>query len=335
MDNMSSSRTRRRRSSQNGKFNSSEEDSPVHSKLNDTTNIDKKVSTTSTVPVSPSRKFNSKTRENGKGNNRDSEIVLDVNSILDQLMDDGFDEGPPKLRGKPKSPTPKTPTRVEEKSTKPSRRDEVKSPIKKTPDVKNEIKKSPLHSKFGEELPIYNIRGRRSRNNDSISEASSLPTSPWKQTTPTSVTKDDEPKSAYKISIEEEEQMNLIGNASKSRRRESVLSNGHGDEESDRFDGSPKHVTSKTATGGRDRLKARAFQEFNQDSAEDKMNKRKTVSGDGPLARSASIGRSGSFKNRQQMDGDKALGECAYSIRGKKVPIRLPVYAKLRKNLSL
>jgi len=201
----------------------------------------------------------------------------------------------------------------------------VKSPTADKPpaEVKNDaIKKSPSHTKFGEELPVYTLRkSRRSRNDDSITEPVSEPVSPRKQSTPvatpTRTIRPDggRPRPDYEISAEEEKQMNLSGSVSRYRRKDSELSNGHIEDISDKSDTSPEH-TKPSAT--RDRLKVRAYQEFEKDVALEK-NKRKTIAVDEPakpvgrsgsIGRSASIGRTGSFKRRQQMDGDKALGMC-------------------------
>ena len=384
-DNMSSSRSRdRRRSSAGRKSFSSEEESPLHTKINTppeesrSSNGLKKVSSTVSLhkpPKSPGHTTNLRTKQEngeagGKKGNRGSGIVLDVNSILDQLMGGDFDDLdedlPPvsqkkekeTVKPKPQSPsklsplltrsakppvspekTPNTPPQVKPKASV------VEDPPKTAITTAITPKTSPSHSAFGEELPKFNLRTRRSRQKEeeapkkdtektvsgydkkfiSKSSSSILESSPKTSPKPSpSVSKREttetkprppSPKQEYKISAEEQEQLNMRGVVSQSRRKDSMLINGFPEEEDDKFDDKPYRMRARSTavSGTRDRLKVQAYQEFSQDV--EKMEREKLQAKTRRKNRPASampgevsIGRSGSFKRRQQMDGDRALG---------------------------
>lgn len=295
----------------------------------------RKSKTTSSVLPPKSPQHLPSGRLNGKKGNRGSEIILDVNSILDQLMgeeelDELDEEVPMKKETKPTHTL--APSRQKEKEsvsspsvkTKSSRDDEPTT-VKTTPTPTP--KSSPSHAKFGEELPIYNLRSRRSVNRleggtKNESEESKPPRPVTTDTTPTTkpapvkkeiIDKSPPPKSEYKISTEEKEGLNMTGK--RGRSRESFFSNGLDDEDKDDINTLPSRMrTRSTAIGSqssRDRLRVRAFQDFNLDPEEEKqlvMKGRRKPRPSSTATGDAAIGRSGSFKRRQQMDGDKALG---------------------------
>ncbi len=253
--------------------------------------------------------------------------MLDVNSILDQLMGEEEPEEREKEAPKKKEtkPTPTSPPRQKESVSSPSIKknsflDDEPSSVKTTPTPKG----SPSHAKFGEELPIYNLRSRRKLEGGTKNESEeSKPSRPLTVVTtppakPTAIKNDivdkpPPPKSAYKISTDEKEGLNMSG--TRGRQRESILSNGLDDEYKEDINTPPSRMRTRSTVisshGSRDRLKARAFQDFNLDPEEEKqlvMKGRRKPRPSSTAMGDTSIGRSGSFKRRQQMDGDKALG---------------------------
>ncbi len=297
--------------------------------------------TTSTLPPKSPESVSS-LRVNGRKPNRDSDIVLDVDSLLDQLMGGDVDsldeeETNDKKALKPTA-TQQSPRIKESVTSTPATKPKISDnePVGKNTTTQSP-KRSPSHTNFGEELPIYSLRSRRSVNRmegEIKNDSEVSPKSPRKilpltmDTSPKSITTKPEPvarpsplRSEFKVSTEEEEQMNVRGLASRSRR--SVLQNGqqngHVDnEDEDKGDEIPHRMRARSTvissgSGSKDRLKVRAFKDFTEDieeqqnTAKVKESRRKTRPSSAAVGET-SIGRSGSFKRRQQMDGDKALG---------------------------
>ncbi len=328
----------------------------------------RKSKTTSALPPkSPERVSNM--RVNGRKPNRDSDIILDVGSLLDELMGGDVESSEEEATNdkktiKPMS-TPKSPRAIKESVSSPVIKPKISDdkvskntddkPASKISDDKPASKntttttapspkRSPSHTNFGEELPVYSLRSRRSVNrmeggikNDSENSTSPIvasPKSPRKEISPKttsdvsskttttkteSVVKPPPLRSEYKVSTEEEEQLNMRGQVSRSRR--SVLHNGHhadNDEgDKDKVDEIPHRMRARStvisSSGTKDRLKVRAFQDFTQDMEEQQSTtkpreSRRKARPSSAAVGETSIGRSGSFKRRQQMDGDKALG---------------------------
>lgn len=204
--NMSSSRSRERRHSSAGRKSfSSEDDSPIHIPVNADTksnteissDFKKSKSSSSILPKSsanetkslgngPKSLKSSDYRSNGRVNNtkanRDSDIKVDIGSLLNEIS--SFeDELTAKKDTVVSSKSPSTRTGSSElrdqsaktasnistdKSTSrksSSTADEIKRTqeiaSRKSSTTADEIKRSPSHTKFGEELPIYSIRSKR------------------------------------------------------------------------------------------------------------------------------------------------------------------------------
>ena len=352
---LSSSRSRRRRSSQGRKSISEEEGSPIHGRRSVPTdssqNSDslKKVSSTSALQnlqksSVPLRKPNSNDRLSveKKTKNRDSDIVLDVNSILDQLMGSGgFDGSSDDEEIKLKEPVKSSPSR---------------SP------KSNKEQTSPSRTKIDEELPVYSLRSNRSRAATKAVEASlgnkereevsrfdkKPPVSPQRQPTK-SVREDSSSKTSsvvnrrqspevkplspkqqappeFNVSLEEEKQLKSRGLVSQThRRKEEGLTNGHLKEKRESIDDEEdfRMRVRSNAVNKYDRLKVHALKDIQQEILEEEKQQTKvketpredTVPSSRRKNRPASntglepsIGRSGSFSRRQRMSGDKALG---------------------------
>lgn len=279
-----------------------------------------------------------------KTQNRGSDIVLDVNSILDQLMGPGGFDG---------SSADEEIEKME--PVKP------KSSQSRSPNLNQQT--SPSRTKIDEELPIYSLRSNRSKAAAKAVEASfgnkdreevgrfdkKPPISPRNQPMnsaeeetssktnsvvkrrqsseikPRPLSPKQQAPPEFSVSREEEKQMKTRGLVSQThRRKDEGLTNGHVKEEEKRGSDDEEDFRMRVrsnAVNKYDRLKVHALKDIKQEMLEEEKQQvkvRETPRGDTvtssrrksrPTSNLESpIGRSGSFSRRQRIAGDKALG---------------------------